>query len=520
MATILGLLLVVTVMANYLATQLPQQMAVNDANHELVVENQLSRLGATLRSIAGAGAIGAEVTQPISLGSLGTPPFAGPDGAQITRGAQGSAFDTSFTVTSGVTFAPPTVGPAGGTTGGDSCSTSSTSLSCSGSGKVFWNFSSTSPTAYSLSTSGGPYNLSVSASHSSLAVTSSSSTPEYLLLVGSYDDVNITISGSGTGLHLTVIGSNDTIQFLSGSWTSSTVSVLLVGNGDTVSTGTESMTSSHLTVSAWGSSDAVTLGTISATSSGIAVYYDGYSSSGASATCPVDNLAADTDSVGKSTGSAQSGGTYTVTFNDTSVSSGTAPSPWTGTYAEPAPFACPFYATATLPLTPSTSGGGSLLVELRNTYSPDAIVAFDLGAVVFAQGSALPVTIVPPGISFVNGALTLWVPQFIGGYGTEVGTGTAELAARLVSLLNVNQPSGGFSLSGRTSVAVTTPFAAAWLADLDGLPALAGDVACAPATSVACTGPFEFNGPLATVYVNVTATSLALQLATFSLTIS
>jgi hypothetical protein len=520
-ATILGLLLVVTVMANYLATQLPEQMAVNDADHELTVQNQLSQLAATLRLVSAAGAVGAEITQPVSLGSAGAPPFAAPDGAQIERGAQGSGIATSLTVTAQSSFAPPTVGPAGGTTGKDACTTSSTSLSCSGTSRVVWNFTSASPTTYSLTTSGGPYYLNVSASRSSIALSSSSSVPVNLLLVGNNDSVNITISGSSSGLHVIVIGSYDVVQFVSGSWSTSTVSILFVGDYDTVDTGTLSMTGSQLTASFFGADDTVTLGTVSASSSGIAVYFNGFSTSAASSKCPSNNLAEETDSVGETKGSAQSGGTYTVTYNDTSVSTGpSAPSPWTATYAEPTPFACPYYGSSTFPLTSSTTGGGSLLVTLRNVYSPTAVVGFDLGAVVFAQVDGVPVTVVAPGINFVSGTLTLWVPQFVGAYGTEVGTGTAELSARLLSLLNVSLPAGGYGISGTTSIAVTTSFAAAWVAALGEIPALAGDVSCVPATSAACAGSFQLNGPLATVYVNVTATALALQLATFGLTMS
>ena len=53
MATILGLLLVVTVIANYLATTLPAQMSVNDLNHEIAVENQLGHFQAVLSGRCG-----------------------------------------------------------------------------------------------------------------------------------------------------------------------------------------------------------------------------------------------------------------------------------------------------------------------------------------------------------------------------------------------------------------------------------------------------------------------------------
>lgn len=90
---ILGLLLVVTFIANYLATTLPNTMGQNDLQHELAIENQVAQLSARVQATAAAHAIGAQVTQPVSLGSQGAPPFAAPDGAYLT--ALSSAANTT-----------------------------------------------------------------------------------------------------------------------------------------------------------------------------------------------------------------------------------------------------------------------------------------------------------------------------------------------------------------------------------------------------------------------------------------
>ncbi len=111
----LGLLLVVTFIANYLATTLPAQMATNDVARDLVVENQASLFATLLnRSITGA-AVGNSVSQPISLGSAGDPPFAGADGATLTAGASASAFSIAFSVKgpSGAVSAFSLAGPSG-----------------------------------------------------------------------------------------------------------------------------------------------------------------------------------------------------------------------------------------------------------------------------------------------------------------------------------------------------------------------------------------------------------------------
>ncbi len=82
-ATLLGLLLVVTYLATYLATTLPNQMSVNDLDHETQVVNQIGQLATVASDMASVGIIGAEGTFPVTLGSAGTPPFAGPDSASI-----------------------------------------------------------------------------------------------------------------------------------------------------------------------------------------------------------------------------------------------------------------------------------------------------------------------------------------------------------------------------------------------------------------------------------------------------
>ncbi len=76
-ATLFGLLLVVTFIGNYLTTVLPGQMSSNDLNHGLLVEDQVGRLATLLRNEVSADAVGAQITQPVSLGSSGEPPFQG-----------------------------------------------------------------------------------------------------------------------------------------------------------------------------------------------------------------------------------------------------------------------------------------------------------------------------------------------------------------------------------------------------------------------------------------------------------
>ena len=169
-----------------------------------------------------------------------------------------------------------------------------------------------------------------------------------------------------------------------------------------------------------------------------------------------------------------------------------------------------------------SADGGTLAVNLLNAYSPRAVVAFDQGAIAFAEPNGIPVLLVAPAVNVTGTDLTVWLPEFYGNLSTVVGHGPVELSARLLSVLDVNVPAGGYSLVGTTSVAVTTAYAAAWVAYFDSstdeYPGLT--VACAPAASAACTGPFSLNGALGTVYLNMTtAVTLALEVGTFSIAV-
>jgi hypothetical protein len=278
-ATILGLLLFVTVLANYLSTQLPAQMRVNDANHALTVENQLSRWDASLRAAAAVGAVGGVLTQPVTLGSAGAPPFAAADGSSVGTESPGAGVAWSFTVV-------------------------------------------------------------------------------------------------GTGV--------------------------------------------------------------------------------------------------------------------------------------------------TIPQSTSGMVGASFVVHLRNSYTPPADVAFDQGAVVYAQTNGLPLLLVAPSINYTAGTLTVWIPEFQGSVGSEVGTGVAELSARLTSVETLSLPADGYHLASGSSTVLTivTPYAAAWMDYFASSSSLAGFATCAPASSVACVGPFGFNGPVGTITFSVPATGLVMDIATYAVTLS
>jgi hypothetical protein len=265
-ATILGLLLVVTFIANYLTTTLPNQMSVNDLNHEIQVENQVGRLQALLTATAEGAPVGAEVVQPFALGSDAAPPFAGQDGSSLSQG---------------------------------------------------------------------------------------------------------------------VTGANSTINFaLSGP----------------------------------------------------------------------------------------------------------------GGITQPFAFA----------------QSAALVLQLHNTYAPTAEVAYDQGAVIYAQTGGYPIMIDGPQISYAGTSLSLWIPSFTGTPAPTAGAGTVVASLRLLSVESVSIPSNSFSMApGSVVIVVHTPYALAWKNYFAGLSSFHGLVTCTPSAGVACTSLYSFGAPLGTITITIPTTGLS-----------
>lgn len=182
------------------------------------------------------------------------------------------------------------------------------------------------------------------------------------------------------------------------------------------------------------------------------------------------------------------------------------------------------------PETTSGTGGATLVVHLLNTYTPQANVVFDQGAVVYAQPAGIPNVLVGPGLTVSGEKVTLRLPQFTGSLGTLIGAGAAVVSARLVDVLNETVPAGGFAFKSGSAIYLnaTTAYAAAWTGYLWSYlntTLLKGEatVSCSASVSTACSGPFTFNGPLGTVTVKIPAadiTSLQIQVATYAITVT
>src|SRR5580700_1712272 len=74
-ATILGLLLFVAFIANFILAELPAEMSQNETSHILLVEDQLARLQATILAEAQNPQTHLALVSPVTLGSQAGPPF-------------------------------------------------------------------------------------------------------------------------------------------------------------------------------------------------------------------------------------------------------------------------------------------------------------------------------------------------------------------------------------------------------------------------------------------------------------
>jgi hypothetical protein len=531
-ATILGLLLVVTFIANYLSTALPNQMSVNDLNHEIQVENQVGQLSARLSTSASAGLVGAQLSGPITLGSDGAPPFAAPDSSFVSALVNRSTANASFTLSGPSTYAPPTGAPLGGSKSGSGiCNTpTSTSLSWVGSCNYVWNFTGDSKSFSIGLTGSGSITTIVTTNSSTIAVTGTGSASNHFVFIGNHNTITDSNVGSGP-TNISIIGSYDTLSISTVG--SSPIVVAIYGDHDSVSV--SSVGSGPVTFIVYGTGDKLSVP--SDTGSQIFnVYLNGFNATApTSSLCPYGNLSSTDPVTGfNETGS---GGLTEYVNNVVGYFANATPSVncvgnytgsppltmgcWTVHHRNVPPTACPFFTTVTVPFPAATLPGAGFVIHMRNTYAPSAEVAYDEGAVVYAQPGGIPLLLDPPGITYSNGALSLFLPRFQGVIGGEAGIGTADLSLRLLSAQTITFPSNGYSIANGSKVIITvvTPYAAAWMAYLTNLSAFSGLVTCSGPQHV-CTDLYYPGGPLGTIKISLPAKTLAVTLAVFSTNLS
>ena len=484
-------------------------MGQNDLQHEVIVENQVAQMSALLQATAQNGLRGSEISQPITLGSASAPPFANADSSTVLPGNASGGLGVSFALAGGLTYNPPNGGPSGVSAPG--CTTTSSTVVCAGGATVTANFTGAlgGQATYAVTLSGGgSLHLNIASNHSAVTITVSASTSVVFDLLGNNDTVSMAVSTLPETV--LILGNDDTLT-MTGSGTNSHPNILVVGNRDTVTTSALSGTNS-IVATFYGTSEVFTPGVLSGTAH-FGVYFNGFNPLSPSATCPVDNLSS-TDIVHQPTG----GTSFAVTYNNTVYSGSGTNGAWGVTYQIPTPFSCPFFSQAIQSVSNGLSPpSAALIVQLRNTYAPSAEVAYDQGAVVYAQPGSIPIFYVPPPIAFANGMLTLFVPQFSGHVGSEAGVGTADVTLRLLSSQSFVVPSNNFGFQNNSNIVITvkTPYAAAWAANLLGNSALAPYVTCAPISCVTMAKTLYYPGhALDTITITIPTAGLSFDLLT------
>ncbi|MGI0155571.1 MAG: hypothetical protein ACREDE_05505, partial [Thermoplasmata archaeon] len=166
--------------------------------------------------------------------------------------------------------------------------------------------------------------------------------------------------------------------------------------------------------------------------------------------------------------------------------------------------------------------GASLVVHLRNTYVPAAEVAFDQGAVVFAQPGAVPTFVDPPAFTYTGSSVALTIPVFKGTIPTESGYGITDVMVRLLNVNSFDLPGNGLYLEDGSVVNLTveTPYWAAWMAYFASNPNFSGLVTCTVAGTTCpalLSASYESGGPLGILTLSLPAMSLDLTVATYAI---
>jgi hypothetical protein len=526
-ATILGLLLVVTYLANYLTTTLPGQMSVNDLQHDVQVENQVGRLQALIAAGVASDAVGAQLSQPITLGGAGQPPFAGADSGWISPGNLSGSFKANFTAASSQTIGITLDGAAG--TG--AC-TGAPSVRCpSGT----WFTTSVSPSVASdlLVLTLNVYEES--AALTTADVTDSSGSTWHLVNAGGNADGGGACGGGNFCEYvfwaLDPSAGADTVSVGAAGLTAHDTSAVLLAFLGILTSGPISAAGAFATA---GSTTASA--TVAAPATGLVLGLVTSALTGSSAFPTITADSAVTPCTSPCTAIAsEDGENWGVTFADSeaAASAGTYTASATLSNSEnwgeialaiaPAPVVTP--PTLTPLATGAPPPGAALVVHLRNTYVPTAEIAYDQGAVVFAQPGSVPTFVDPPAFTYSGSSVSVTIPVFRGTIPVESGFGTTDVLVRLINLNTFDFPGNGLFVEGGSDISLSlqSPYWAAWMGYFDSNPNFAGFVTCTVA-GAACpplvSAFYEPGGPLGTITLSLPATSLDLTVATFAITLT
>ena len=424
-ATILGLLLVVAFIANFLIAELPGQMQQIETTHVVTVEDQLARLQATILAEATNPGVHVALASPLTLGSPSDPPFGLAASSSIA-----TELPTNGTV---ATYQVSNLNPAPITWGSGSACLPGGTGTCNTAGvKDTYNYAGNNTTR----------TVTISGSGDTL----------FYNLTGSNDILTLTWSGPNAGGGRVVInGSNDTVTFKK--------------------TGTDAASPSF-SFAFYGQSNTFTLNPVGSKSgpggTKVAVLFAGYGSG----ICPWGNLSA-TDTLGNFGTGGKFVNVTTTWWN--AIGNESAPrSQNYGTGSGVATFVnetgftgCAF--TKAFPTTSTVQEGGGLLVHIFNHYIPQALIAFDEGAVVAQESGGGSVMVDPPSVVITHrpsgtvGAITLLNLAMT--QSTQAGITTTAIMSKILTVSRLTlTATEEQALSAPLNLTISTQFPDAWWA--------------------------------------------------------
>jgi hypothetical protein len=510
-ATLLGLLLVVTFIANFLTTIVPNQMSVNDLNHVIVVENQFGRLSALLASAGAQGYPGQQLVQPVTLGTDSVPPWTQPDSSALGSGRNGSNATLSYGLLGANVYTPPLGSSQAGPALPFTCTFTSSAdvgIACTAAiTKLTYNFSGNAK-AFTVTSllSTGMYALNYSTNHSTISISAVLGTKVDLGVYGSNDTVSLSVLG-GSSINVTVVGNHDYLNL----GATGTANVVVRNYGTSNSLYQSSAGAGKMLVISFGNSDAITANATAAMT--YTAFVNGFNSTYASSQfCPYGNVSK-TEAL-HGTGATA---TYNAFFNNTAYTGVVTSSPWTIHNQAVAPTNCPFFARQPIALRSPNTPGAGMTLSLHYSYAPSGEVAYDAGAVVFAQSGSYPVIIDAPSLSLtvagIGGPVTaasIWLPFFSNRVGSVSGSGTETLNVRMLqtSSYRINANNSTFVINPNVPIVlvINTPYAAAWATYLTSQLSFSGLWTCLPAPI--CTDSYVAGVSLGHVTITIPTTNL------------
>jgi hypothetical protein len=497
-ATLFGLLIVVSLIAELAIAPLPTEEQNAELQHLIQVENQFGELQSDILTEVASPNIRPVLSAPISLGSSPIPPFGPAASGELTLLPSGAG----TRVVAQTVKAGPVNGTGGLCDGGVATSGNRTTCTFNVNG----------------CTSAQTWNVTLSHQSYFFVISGNSGSCPTMNVTGDYNSItlNITDNNMVPDLNFTLYGSHDLVIV---NWEG--------GKGST------------LIFNLYGSNDTYEYGSLyDGKGSAVTTNFIGEKEPQGSTGCPYNNLAS-TDKVGKlsvsSTGNTQNLYFYNSvgTSNTHSVTPSGGPAlTWENISRAASSSFCAFGGTGPTGLyAPFFAGAGSLSAGLQNHYIGSESLSLEDGAVIAGQSSG-SILVDPPAFNFTvsptGNTARLTLITFVETSSlTASGYSTAAIVTQLISesVLRSNFPVtiGGSAVLEEPALNVTTAYPGAWLSYFGALPPaiLNGTIGCSATAPIA--SPYTCTNPPPGVYVSLlvplNVQSMALTFATVQISV-